>query len=54
MSRDNDVSIVLALIQIAALIGIFFRNALRYLYFGYWYFVVRSFTEINKRDFKIS
>ena len=33
ITRDNDVTIVLALNRIVALIGIFFRNAWRYLHF---------------------
>ena len=37
MSRDNDVTVVLALNRISALFGIFFFfffNALRYVFFG--------------------
>ena len=41
---------MLALNWIAALIGIFFRNAWRYLYFGCLSSVVRSFTRIYERN----
>ena len=50
----HDVPIVLALNQIAALIGIFFRNAWRCLCFGCLSSVVWSFTKMYKRNFKIS
>ena len=54
MSRDNDVTIVLALNQIAALIGIFFGNACRYLYFGCLSSVARSFREIYVKNLEMS
>ena len=54
ISRDKDVIIVLALNRISAVIGNFFGNALRYVYFGCLSSVLRSFTKIYKRNFKIS
>ena len=47
ISRDNDVTIVSALSRIAALTSIFFRNTLRYRYFGWLSSVLQSFTKIN-------
>ena len=40
---DKDVTIVLALNRISALIGIFFGNALGYVYFGFLSSIERSF-----------
>ena len=54
ISRSNDVTIVLALNQISALIDLNFGNALRCRYFGCLPSVMRSFTEIYYRNFEIS
>ena len=54
ISRDNEVTTVLALNRIATLIGIFFRNTWRYPYFGCLSSGVGSFTKIYKRNFEIS
>ena len=54
ISRGNDVTIVLALNQISALIDLNFGNALRCGYFGCLPSVMRSFTEIYFRNFEIS
>ena len=58
ISRDNDVTIVLALNRIADLIDIFFRNACHYLYI-LWVLVFRSAKfhkniKIYKRNFHLS
>ena len=53
ISRDNDVTIVLALNRISALIRIFSENALCYVYFGCLPSAVRSFTKIYQRNFEI-
>ena len=47
--RGNDVTIVLALNRISALIDLKFRNALRCAYFGRLFSVMRSFTDICER-----
>ena len=51
---DKDVTIVLALNQISALIGIFFGNALRYLYLGCLSSIERSLTKMCMRNFEVS
>ena len=38
MSRENDLTMVLALNQISPLINILFENALRKVYFGWFLF----------------
>ena len=47
--RGNDVTIVLALNRISALIDLQFRHALRCAYFGCLFSVMRSFTDICER-----
>ena len=51
---DKDVMIFLALNRISALIGIFFGNALRYVYFGCLSSIERSFTKMCMRNFEVS
>ena len=51
--KKIDVTIVLALNRIFAVIGIFFGNALCHLCFGYLSSVVRSFTKNYKMKFEI-
>ena len=51
ISRNNEVTIVLALNRISALIGIFFGNALRYIYFECLSSAGRSITKI-KEEFR--
>lgn len=54
ISRDNDVTVVFALNQIAAVIPIFSGNALPYVDFGCLTSAVQSFTEISIRNFERS
>ena len=54
ISRGNDITIVLALNRILALIDLNFGNALRCAYFRCLSSVMRSFTEIYVRNFEIS
>ena len=54
ISRGNDITIVLALNRILALIDLNFGNALRCGYFMCLSSVMRSFTEIYVRNFEIS
>ena len=51
---DKDVTIVLALNRISALIGIFFGNALRYVYFGCLSSIERRLTKMCMRNFEVS
>ena len=50
--NSNNATIDLALNRIAAIIGIFFRNAWRYLYFGCLLSVVRSFIKNLWEEFQ--
>ena len=54
--RGNDVTIVLALNRISALIDLKFRNALRCAYFGFLFFPLCEVSQISVRgpEFEVS
>ena len=52
MWRENDVK--MALNRISALLGIFFWNALRYLFYRWMSPYVRSFSKIYNRNYEIT
>ena len=54
MSRDNDVTMVLAIKGISALFGSYIENASSYAFFGSMSSAVRSVTKIYKGNFEIS